>query len=88
MPFDDIPHLLVNVITDLKKTVSALKWAVDEMEKRYEILASQKTKDIFTYNQQNPENKLPFIVIVIDELADLMMFASKEVEDSITRIAQ
>ncbi|OGK66430.1 hypothetical protein A2313_01115 [Candidatus Roizmanbacteria bacterium RIFOXYB2_FULL_41_10] len=88
MPFDDIPHLLVNVITDLKKTVSALKWAVDEMEKRYEILASQKTKDIFSYNQQNPDNKLPFIVIVIDELADLMMFASKEVEDSITRIAQ
>jgi S-DNA-T family DNA segregation ATPase FtsK/SpoIIIE len=88
MPFDDIPHLLVNVITDLDKTVSALKWAVEEMEKRYETLASQKTKDIFSYNEQNPNNKMAFIIIVVDELADLMMFASKVVEDSITRIAQ
>jgi DNA segregation ATPase FtsK/SpoIIIE, S-DNA-T family len=91
MPFDDIPHLLVNVITDLKKTVSALKWAVNQMEERYELLARQKTKDIFSYNEINKDDKdkkMPFVVIVIDELADLMMYASKEVEDLITRIAQ
>lgn len=90
MPFDDIPHLLTNVITDLKDTISALDWAVKEMERRYELLASAKTRDIFFYNEQNndPEKKMPFIVIIIDELADLMMFASKKVEDSITRIAQ
>jgi len=88
MPFDDLPHLLVNVITDLDKTVSALKWAVEQMEERYKTLASEKTKDIFTYNEQNPDKKMPYIVIVIDELADLMMYASKEVEDAITRIAQ
>ena len=90
MPFDDLPHLMTNVITDLKDTISALKWAVKEMEKRYELLSAVKARDIFSYNLKNtdPEKKMPFIVIVIDELADLMMFASKEVEDSITRIAQ
>jgi len=90
MPFDDLPHLMTNVITDLKDTISALKWAVKEMERRYELLSSVKARDIFSYNLKNtdPEKKMPFIVIVIDELADLMMFASKEVEDSITRIAQ
>ena len=90
MPFDDLPHLMTNVITDLKDTISALKWAVKQMEDRYQLLSAAKTRDIFSYNEQtpDPEKKMPFIIIVIDELADLMMFASKEVEDSITRIAQ
>jgi len=90
MPFDGLPHLMTNVIVDLKKTIAALDWAVDEMEKRYELLSAVKSRDIFSYNAQNtdPEKKMPFVVIIIDELADLMMFASKKVEDSITRIAQ
>lgn len=88
MPFDGLPHLLVNVITEIEKTVSALDWAVDQMEKRYGILAKEKAKDIFSYNAQNPNNKMPFIIIMIDELGDLMVYASKKVEIAITRIAQ
>ena len=90
MPFDGIPHLLTSVITDLKETISALKWAVKQMEERYHLLSENKTRDIFAYNQKitDPEKKMPLIVIAIDELADLMMYASKEVEDTITRIAQ
>ncbi len=90
MPFDGIPHLMTNVITDPKDTISALKWAVKEMEERYQTLAESKTRDIFSYNEIANEDgkKMPFVVIIIDELADLMSYASKDVEDHITRIAQ
>lgn len=88
--FEDIPHLLTNVITDPKETISALKWAVKQMEERYKILAAAKTRDIFSYNAslKEEEERMSYIVIFIDELADLMMYASKDVEDAITRIAQ
>jgi len=90
MPFDGIPHLLTNVITDPKDTLSALKYAVKEMEERYKILAESKMRDLASYNKavKEVEKKMYYIVIIIDELADLMMHAAKEVEDSITRIAQ
>jgi S-DNA-T family DNA segregation ATPase FtsK/SpoIIIE len=89
MMFDETPHLITPVITDLTQTVSALKWAVKEMEDRYKTLADARSRDIFSYNEAAERDKrMRLIIICIDELADLMMYASKEVEDSITRIAQ
>lgn len=89
MMFDETPHLMTPVITDLTQTVSALKWAVKEMEERYKTLSDARSRDVFSYNEAaGPEKKMKLVVICIDELADLMMYASKEVEDSITRIAQ
>lgn len=110
-PYEDIPHLLTPVITEPEKTVSALKWAVNEMERRYKLLAEEKLRDIKSYNQMinnkssrakkipvtddeetTPHNledgAMPYIVIVIDELADLMMVAAKDVEALIVRLAQ
>ena len=107
-PYEDIPHLLTPVITEPEKTVSALKWAVNEMERRYKLLADEKLRDIKSYNQminnkssrkipvaddegapRNTEDgAMPYIVIVIDELADLMMVAAKDVEALIVRLAQ
>ncbi len=106
-PYQDIPHLLTPVITEPDKTISALKWAVNEMERRYHLLAEQKIRDIQSYNQkirvngtkvtindeagipQEHENgAMPYIVIVIDELADLMMVAARDVEALIVRLAQ
>lgn len=110
-PYEDIPHLLTPVITEPEKTVSALKWAVNEMERRYKLLAEQKLRDIKSYNQminskssrgkkipvgdeEDPgthnteDGAMPYIVIVIDELADLMMVAAKDVEALIVRLAQ
>ena len=85
--YDDIPHLLTPVIVDLNKTVNALKWAIGEMERRYEVLAENKTRDVFAYNSvQSPI--LPYIVIVIDELADIMAAFGREVEGAIIRLAQ
>ncbi len=89
--FDGIPHLVSNVITKSDKAVNALKWAVDEMERRYDLMAQTGSKNIDSYNdkQKNPTKKLPFIVIVVDELADLMMSGDREsVELAITRLAQ
>lgn len=86
--YNGIPHLLIPVVTDPKKATSALSWAVDEMTKRYEQFAENGVKDIGGYNEKFPEDKLPYIVIIIDELADLMMVAPGEVEDKICRIAQ
>jgi S-DNA-T family DNA segregation ATPase FtsK/SpoIIIE len=90
--YNGIPHLLVPVVTDPKKAASALQWAVFEMEKRYKLLQEQGVRDFFSYNQAvaaRPETpKLCQIVIIIDELADLMMVAGKEVEESVIRIAQ
>ncbi len=83
-----IPHLLTPVITDPDKAILALRWAVAEMNHRYKQLESAGEVNIENYNKKKPEEKIPFIVIVIDELADLMMVASKEIEASICRIAQ
>jgi S-DNA-T family DNA segregation ATPase FtsK/SpoIIIE len=106
-PYNDIPHLLTPVITEPDKTISALKWAVNEMERRYKLLAEHKVRDIQSYNQkvrgsatkitiedengieqQHENGAMPYIVIVIDELADLMMVAARDVEALIVRLAQ
>jgi DNA segregation ATPase FtsK/SpoIIIE, S-DNA-T family len=100
--YADIPHLSVPIITDPKRAANALRWAVSEMEKRYKDLAGYGVRNIDGYNAEakrrndleqwddngEPHRKLPYIVIIIDELADLMMVAGKEVEESITRLAQ
>lgn len=87
-PYDAIPHLLTSVITEPEKCISALKWAVAEMERRYRALAEAKRRNIVEYNQLKKEEGMPYIVIVIDELADLMMMAARDVESLIVRIAQ
>ncbi len=87
-PYEDIPHLLTPIITEPEKCISALKWAVNEMERRYSLLAEQKLRDIKTFNQKNTEEAMPYVVIVIDELADLMMVAARDVEALIVRLAQ
>ncbi len=87
-PYDDIPHLLTPVITEPEKCISALKWAVAEMERRYKALAEVSKRNIAEYNLLKKEEGMPFIVIVIDELADLMMIAGRDVEALIVRIAQ
>ncbi|NLD86975.1 MAG: DUF87 domain-containing protein, partial [Clostridiales bacterium] len=89
--YNGIPHLLVPVVTDYRKASGALNWAVVEMERRYKLMSECNVRDIASYNnvmQRNRENPIPRIVIIIDELADLMMAAAKEVEESICRIAQ
>lgn len=105
MPYADIPHLLTPVIVEPEKTISALKWAVNEMERRYTLLAEERVRDIKSYNdkmkdktvglkdkdgnvQQVNEGHMPYVVIVIDELSDLMMVAARDVEALIVRIAQ
>ncbi len=87
-PYADIPHLLTPVITEPEKTISALKWAVAEMERRYRTLAENKKRNIADYNAVMKEEGMPYIVIVIDEMADLMMAAGRDVEALIVRIAQ
>jgi len=87
-PYDDIPHLLTPVITEPEKCISALKWAVAEMERRYKALADVRKRNIVEYNLEKKEEGMPYIVIVIDELADLMMMAARDVEALIVRIAQ
>ena len=86
--YNGIPHLMVPVVTDTKKASSVLNWAVQEMEKRYAVFASHSVRDIKSFNRRYAEEKMPFIVIVIDELADLMMVSPRDVEDSICRILQ
>lgn len=106
-PYSEIPHLLTPVIVEPEKTISALKWAVNEMERRYTLLAEEKVRDIKSYNdkikkrgghvsvededgnmQEVDEGTMPYVVIVIDELADLMMVAARDVEALVVRIAQ
>ena len=87
-PYNDIPHLLTPVITEPEKCISELKWAVAEMERRYSELADAKKRNIEEYNKTQQEAGMPYIVIVIDELADLMMMAARDVEALIVRIAQ
>ena len=90
--YNGIPHLLIPVVTDPKKAAGALAWAVQEMDNRYNVFAQKGVRDLKGYNalieKENGQGKLPQIVIIIDELADLMMVAAKEVEDSICRLAQ
>lgn len=88
--YNGIPHLLIPVVTDSRKAAGALAWAVQEMENRYQLFATKGVRDLKGYNNVagEEEGKLPQIVIIIDELADLMMVAAKEVEDSICRLAQ
>jgi len=87
--YNDIPHLLIPVVTDAKKSAFALKWAVKEMEKRYQKFAKSSVRDIDGYNKKvEKQDKLSTIVIIIDELADLMMVAAQEIEDYISRLAQ
>ena len=87
-PYDDIPHLLTPVITEPEKCISALKWATAEMDRRYRALAEVNKRNIAEYNLLKKEAGMPYIVIVIDELADLMMMAARDVEALIVRIAQ
>lgn len=88
--YDGVPHLIVPVVTDPKKAAGALNWAVQEMTERYKMFASKNVRDIMGYNNACiiEEDKLPQIVIIIDELSDLMMIAPSEVEDAICRLAQ
>ncbi len=86
--YNGIPHLLTPVITNAQKTINALKWAIGEMERRFELLSQAHNRDILTYNSENPDKKIPHIVFVIDELADLMATAAGEVEAGIIRLAQ
>ena len=93
--YQDIPHLLTPIITQTEKALSAMKWAVGEMERRYTLMAEERVKNIADYNakvakENNPEKegKMPYIVVIIDEMADLMMMAGKDLEMLIVRIAQ
>ncbi|MDU4959717.1 MAG: DNA translocase FtsK 4TM domain-containing protein [Sporomusaceae bacterium] len=86
--YNGIPHLMTEVVTDPKRAASTLRWAVQEMERRYALFASASVRDIGRYNELNPELFLPLVVIIIDELADLMMVSPVDVEDAICRLAQ
>ena len=103
--YNDIPHLLTPIITSVDKALSAMKWAVNEMERRYSLMAEEKVKNIVDYNkkmakkavavpdedgneQKRDGGKMPYIVVVIDEMADLMMMAGKDLEMLIVRVAQ
>ncbi|MBU1102125.1 DNA translocase FtsK [Patescibacteria group bacterium] len=90
--YNGLPHLLTPVIVDADKTVNALRWAVSEMEKRFELLSGQQARDIIAYNKKfidgEIEEPLPYIIIVVDELADLMASHGREVEASVVRLAQ
>ena len=86
--YNGIPHLLTPVITEPEKILSSLKWAMAEMERRYKLFQSVGVRNITGYNEMSGFQALPYIIIVVDELADLMMFAPVEIEDAITRIAQ
>jgi S-DNA-T family DNA segregation ATPase FtsK/SpoIIIE len=90
--YDELPHLLTPVITDPKMAATALSWAVEEMDKRFVKFAANRAKDLNSYNQKAIENpsieKMPYIIIIIDELADLMMVSANDVEDAIQRLTQ
>ena len=85
-PFNGLPHLLCPVVTDAKKVSSALAWVVREMEERYQLLAKEGVRNIEYYNQK--KQRIPYIVVIIDELADLMVVAQNQIEEAITRLAQ
>ena len=85
--YNGIPHLITPVITDIEKTINAMKWAVRQMNQRFDLLSKLNARDIATYNQRSKE-KLPYIVMIIDELADLMVSNKQEVESQVVRLAQ
>lgn len=87
-PYNDIPHLLTPVLTDVNKTVNALKWCVSEMDRRYKLLQEAGKANIKSYNSSLKSSRLPYLVIAIDELADLMTVAAADVEGAIVRLAQ
>lgn len=87
-PYNGIPHLLTPVITEPEKTISALKWAIGEMDRRYDLLNQEHVRDIKSYNKKQTDEAMPYIVIVIDEMADLMMLAKRDVESLVVRLAQ
>ena len=86
--YNGIPHLMVPVVTDMKKAAAVLRWAVREMEARYKAFAASGKRDIKSYNEAHPKSAMPLIVLIIDELADLMMTAPDDIEESISRLAQ
>ena len=86
--YDGIPHLISPVITEGKKAIGVFRWAINEMERRYELLLSAGSRDIKSYNASKPQEILPWITIVVDELADLMATYGREIEGSIVRLAQ
>lgn len=86
--YNGIPHLLTPVITNTHQTVNALKWTIKEMDRRFDVLSKARVRDISSYNKKYPNDKLPHIVFIIDELADLMQVAANEVEAGIIRLAQ
>ncbi len=86
--YNDIPHLITPVITEGKKSLGVFKWAIQEMEQRYERLQAAGTRDIKSFNKSNPNDALPYILIVVDELADLMHTYGRDIESSIVRLAQ
>jgi S-DNA-T family DNA segregation ATPase FtsK/SpoIIIE len=85
-PFNGLPHLLCPVVTDAKKAAVALNWVVNEMEARYQLLAKAGARNIDSYNEK--QEKIPYIVVIIDEMADLMMVSRDQIEGAITRLAQ
>ncbi|OGZ48351.1 MAG: hypothetical protein A3A29_02120 [Candidatus Ryanbacteria bacterium RIFCSPLOWO2_01_FULL_47_79] len=86
--YQDMPHLLTPVITESREAISALRWTVKEMEERYRILQKARVRDVVSYNSSHPSEFMPYIVVIIDELADLMSAYGRDVEASIVRIAQ
>ena len=86
--YDGIPHLIAPVVTHPKQAAAALHWAVGEMERRYRLLAAHGVRGLDSYNQRHADSRLPYLVVVIDELADLMLVARRDVEDALTRLAQ
>ncbi len=86
MPFNGLPHLLCPVVTDAKKAAVALNWVVGQMEERYQLLAKEGARNIEAYNEK--QEKLPYIIVIVDEFADLMSVARDQIENAITRLAQ
>lgn len=86
--YNGIPHLMAPVVTDMKKAAAVLRWAVREMEARYKAFAASGKRDIKSYNEAHPKAAMPLIVLIIDELADLMITAPDDIEESISRLAQ
>ena len=87
-PYNDVPHLLTPVIVDTEKTINALKWAIDEMELRYRLLEESGSRNLLSFNLNNPTEAKPYIIIVIDELADLMGKHAREIEGPVVRLSQ
>jgi S-DNA-T family DNA segregation ATPase FtsK/SpoIIIE len=86
--YNNIPHLVSPVITEPKKAMAVFRWAISEMDRRYELLLGAGSRDVQSYNKKNPEEQLPYILVVVDELADLMFSYGREIEGSVVRLAQ